>query len=226
MKIQIRQGTFETNSSSQHTLVITKTNEYLTTEEICQDLFYDSIPEKTVHISGFDLSFGRSPFRIIHSFYGKLCYAYASLVDNYNDDKHKEILEAIRECIPEVENIVTDVQEQTIFKKEIKPEKWGAMYRDDILKHIKDKFSEWNLEDIRYSEEEDRFYVETPIVGYSEDYGGLSKFLKERNITIKEFLTNKKYVIIQDGDEYCEWENAKQSSLINENNIIEEIIFT
>ena len=124
MKLQVRRGTFETNSSSQHTLVITKSNEYLTTKEICQDLFYDSIPENTVHICGYDLSFGRSPFRIIHSFYGKLCYVYASLVDNYNDNTHKEILEAIHECIPEVENIVTDVQVKTIFKKETAPEKW------------------------------------------------------------------------------------------------------
>lgn len=48
-------------------------------------------------------------------------------------------------------------------------------------------------------------------------------WLKELGISLKEFLTNKKYVVICDGDEYCVWEEMKRSGLINSDSIEKEI---
>lgn len=50
----------------------------------------------------------------------------------------------------------------------------------------------------------------------------LTSFLEEENISLKEFLTNKKYVVIVDGDEYCIWEDLKYSGVININEIEKE----
>ena len=52
--------------------------------------------------------------------------------------------------------------------------------------------------------------------------GMLNGFLKSHNIGLREFLTNKKYVIVVDGDEYLEFDNMKDAGLINVDNIVEE----
>lgn len=63
---------------------------------------------------------------------------------------------------------------------------------------------------------------EDKITYGSVDEDVLSPFLKAENISLKEFLTNKKYVVIVDGDEYCIWLDLKNSGLVNENEIEKE----
>lgn len=43
----------------------------------------------------------------------------------------------------------------------------------------------------------------------------LGIFLKKENISLEEFLINKKYVVICDGDEYCVYDDMKKAGLIN-----------
>lgn len=50
----------------------------------------------------------------------------------------------------------------------------------------------------------------------------LTPFLNDEGISLKEFLTNKKYVVIVDGDEYCIWESMKDAGLINADEIVKE----
>lgn len=57
--------------------------------------------------------------------------------------------------------------------------------------------------------------------GYVDD-DILSGFLEENQITLEEFLANKKYVIIVDGDEYCIWNSLKESGLVDLNQIEKE----
>lgn len=67
-----------------------------------------------------------------------------------------------------------------------------------------------------YSENDER-------VSYgSVDEDILTPFLKNTGITLKEFLTNKKYVVIVDGDEYCIWNSLKDSGLVNIDEIEKE----
>lgn len=49
--------------------------------------------------------------------------------------------------------------------------------------------------------------------GVDEPY--LGSWLATNNISLEEFLTNKKYIVIQDGDEYCIWEDLIRSGLID-----------
>lgn len=50
----------------------------------------------------------------------------------------------------------------------------------------------------------------------------LTEFIENEKIDLKEFLTNKKYVVIVDGDEYCIYKNMKKSGLINTDRIERE----
>lgn len=62
-----------------------------------------------------------------------------------------------------------------------------------------------------YSDDEKIFY------GYvdHQSNGFVTNYLKTNNILPKEFVTNTKYSVIIDGDEYCEWEKFKRSGLID-----------
>ena len=72
-------------------------------------------------------------------------------------------------------------------------------------------------------------YIKLPMNDWSDNvyYGYvdediLTPFLEKENISLKEFLTNKRYVVIVDGDEYCIWESLKESGLVNMNEIERE----
>lgn len=95
MKYQIRKSCFETNSSSMHSLVVTKKNSNvrMTQEEIRDEFYLDKDWYKEHHkndekeIVDIDLwhnDFGRSPFTVLSSFEDKLSYAIAEYCgDNY-----------------------------------------------------------------------------------------------------------------------------------------------
>ena len=96
MKYQIRKGCFETNSSSMHSLIITKENENVRmTQEEIRDEFYlneewykerhKNNEKEIVEINSWNNDFGRSPFSVLSSFRDKLAYAIAEYCgDNYN----------------------------------------------------------------------------------------------------------------------------------------------
>lgn len=169
--IQIRRNTFETNSSSSHSLVIMTDNIikengedlYFTHDEMLKSLH--GVSRGVYKSWNKDWYFGRSPFRVLDTFEWKLQYAYANCGEN--KDKIKEITDILKELVPEV-------------KKVSIPENLGV---DD-----------WELFD----------------------------WLEKYNISIKEFLTNKKYVVIQDGDEYYIWKDLINCGLIDKN-VIENI---
>ena len=58
-----------------------------------------------------------------------------------------------------------------------------------------------------------KFIKRPEYTGVDEPY--LSSWLEANNISLEEFLTNKKYIVIQDGDEYCIWNDLVQSGLID-----------
>lgn len=177
--LAIRRGVFETNSSSMHSLIIKKEDDYLTKEELSQEVYLytedgwhpdGDVGKFGLYFGGDESYFGRSPFRVLSSFKEKLCYYIASICDNEDDFKAIE----------------ADVS--LLF---------------DGCKGI----SLWGCQD--------EFYP----YGYAENYGSFKRFLQDKQISLREFLTNKKYVVIVDGDEYCEFEKLMQSGLIDDNNI-------
>lgn len=171
MKIQIRSGVFETNSSSMHSLVIKKCDDYMMPEQI-KEVYLNN--KNKIDFWEDDLEFGRHPFRVLTMFEDKLAYAIASLC-NWRRSKEKTfagIERVVMEIVPGCEGI------------ELPCVQW-------------------------YGDEEPKTYYG------SVDEDILSPFLKKRGISLKEFLTNKKYMVIVDGDEYCIWEGMKEEGLIN-----------
>lgn len=100
MKYQIRLGCHETNSSSMHSLILTKKNNNIRmTQEEIRDEFYlnkewykerhKNDEEEIVRIDPWENEFGRSPFTILSSFRDKLAYAIAEYCgDNYRMESY------------------------------------------------------------------------------------------------------------------------------------------
>lgn len=97
---QIRQGTFETNSSSMHSISILKKGGQYTKEEIESGMwiFGDGVLEP----SASDIVYGRTPFRILTTPNEKMEYAIASY-GSYA--KFKEIEEIMRRHVDRLKEI-------------------------------------------------------------------------------------------------------------------------
>lgn len=81
--IQIRQNTFETNSSSSHSLVITNNNlPWLTAEEAKNSLNWKYEEETGVFdlewVDDTEYTFNRYPFKVLETFKAKLLFLYAN----------------------------------------------------------------------------------------------------------------------------------------------------
>ncbi len=186
MKIKIREGVFETNSSSQHAICLTNNTEEYTPQEMKSGMWIDI--NGILRFYGDDLYFGREPFGILATFYDKLRYVMAALVGNYSytdhDDKALAYLNVLR--------IICE-------------------------KNIPD-FVDFEFQPKEYSRGKQLDY------GYAQDYGGLEKFLKARNISIEDFLKKKRYIVIIDGDEYNAWDKLKDSGIVDKSAIKEEVV--
>lgn len=103
MKYQIRKGCFETNSSSMHSLVMTKKNSNvrMTREEIRAEYYLDApwmkerikkVGKEVLHIDAYGGNdFDRSPFTVLSSFREKLLYAIAEYCgSNYTIQSYVE----------------------------------------------------------------------------------------------------------------------------------------
>ena len=91
--IQVRNNTFETNSSSSHSLVITNSQKpYLTTEECIDALCWDYDEDTGVWSPDFDPSeyyFNRYPFKVLRRFDDKLMFLYANAPSRYRGKTKK-----------------------------------------------------------------------------------------------------------------------------------------
>lgn len=103
--------------------------------------------------------------------------------------------------IASYENNEEKRKEITEILKEIIPE----------IKSIKYPTSSWN---------DDKEYL-----GYvdHQSQGLVTEYIKDNNISIRDFLLNGKYIVIIDGDEYGEWCKFKQSGLVNLDDIAVDI---
>lgn len=221
MKRKIRANVFETNSSSQHSLCIMKKDEHYTQEEILKDfpLFHDETNYEW-HIWDSDLEFGRSPFRALGSFRDKWLYACASLVEEYNDCIYKELEAIAFKYVPILKEIVIPITFECIADKEHESNKDSSyaqkygMTEEEFFEYLDKKEKEWGIEITYYETDEGDFRFTVPYTGYVGE-NILGSFLETEKISLEEYLTNKKYVVIQDGDEYGYFGDMKRSGLIN-----------
>lgn len=60
-----------------------------------------------------------------------------------------------------------------------------------------------------------------PNYGGTDDYQ-IEGWLKHYNVSLEEFLTNKRYIVVVDGDEYNCWLHIKDSGLVDTSKIIHD----
>ena len=105
MKTQIRMNCFESNSSSMHSIVTSKTTGIYTPEEFHEDIYINKNGKWDFWYR--NLEFGRSPYSILCTFNDKMSYAIASLcgvyvkqeiVDKYFDELERIACKYIPEC--------------------------------------------------------------------------------------------------------------------------------
>lgn len=220
MKRQIRRGCFETNSSSMHSLVITKEDRYFTREECEESAWVRDGKLKMNHLS--ELEFDRSPFDLLTSFNDKLRYAIASLCGSYTEkevaDKifEDEFLPIIKEVLLEVVSVDFIHGKRTFYYDFDRNEIPGDIWDDETGEPYCCDDNEKN-----HPEDREEDLIEYGYVDH-QSMGLLKGFLKEEGISLKEFLTNKKYVVVIDGDEYCTFDKLKEANLINLDWIVKE----
>ena len=223
MKINIRRNCFETNSSSMHSIVVTDEEGTYSEKEILENMYLWNDGKFEIW-NDDDLNFGRYPFRILTTFVEKFCYAVASLCGGYTDeeeaDKNFEMLENIaKKHVPALKLIKLPEKREPIFLREDGTEigSSGVWLEDD------DEFYYHKNKEKEHVTRSDYEYV-TPDYGYidHQSSGLFEGFLKKNNISVEDFLTCKKYYVIIDGDEYCEWDKLKLSGLLNKSRIVKE----
>ena len=232
MKIQVRNGCFETNSSSQHSLVVMKDEGYYTPEEISQEIYFEDDQETGEEdcvwdISGSELYFGREPFRALATFADKWQYACASLVIEYNDETCKMLVDLAKKYVPGLKKVVFPMDFEVVPKKteENKDDDYiqkRGMTEDEFEVFLNKQAEKWDIDVNWWNDRFGNFRYEKPSTG-RVDKPFLSHFLKKEKITVEEFLTNRKYIIIQDGDETCYYGGMKRAGLINMDAIDHEI---
>lgn len=234
MKRQIRRNVFETNSSSMHSLVVMRKDERYTQEEISKGIYLSKdkeTGEKCVWKIWDDdeLYYGRSPFKVLFSFKDKWKYAMASLVLEYNDKIYKELLNIAMKNIPGLKKIklptiikyFPNVQSEKYIDSDY-AKKYGKT-EEELVKYLRKKEEEWELdEEIGYWEDcYGDWCFDMPHTGMADE-NILSGFLEKENIILEEFLLNKRYIVVVDGDEYCIYNDMKKVGLIDKNAIDHE----
>lgn len=180
--IQIRDNTFETNSSSSHSLIITDFDGKYTPEEMMRGIYLWNGNKDRMYES--NLEFYRSPFSLLATFESKSRYAIAS-----SDGRLADEVEKIwHKYIPNFNG----------FKFDMKTEEYDY-----------DK-KEWvDLDEPK------------PIYGGTDDYE-IEGWLKSYNVSLEDFLTMRRYMVVCDGDEYREWYHILDSGLVDKSHIIHD----
>lgn len=237
MKRQIRRCTFETNSSSQHSVCIMKNGGTYTPEEILDGFYFykdrDTGEENCVWEPWENqLQFGRSPFSAFGTFRKKWLYACASLVKDYNDEIYKELVEIALKYVPGLKKIKMPTVVDFVANKDDPNNKDNEYVQEhgkteeELIEYLNQKEKNWGMvnNSIKYWKGRNGYFCfEKPFTGYVDE-NILSAFLEKENISLEEYLTNRKYIVIQDGDEYCELENFKKIGLINLDAIDHEVL--
>ena len=181
---QVRLNTFETNSSSSHSFVITDFEGRYSQEEIMNHIYLSK--DGKVIMWESRLEFGRSPFDFLNTFESKTRYAIASS----NGRLVPQIVEVWKKYVPGFSHF-----------------------------EFHEKYRVWD--------EEKQDYVDTdednPVYeyGYTDDYM-IEGWLKKYNVSVEDFLTMKRYIVVVDGDEYQIKDKIFNSGLMDTSHIIHD----
>lgn len=96
----------------------------------------------------------------------------------------------------------------------------------EICKKYVDGFTDFEFDTKDYvwdSEVKDYVEAKSPVPNYggTDDYE-IEGWLKKYNVSLEEFLTNKRYIVVVDGDEYAIYDHIKKSGLFDTSKIIHD----
>lgn len=180
--IQIRDNTFETNSSSSHSLIITDFDGKYTPEEMMKGIYLWDGNKDRMYES--HLEFYRSPFSLLATFESKSRYAIASSNGRLADEVEK----IWYKYIPNFNG----------FEFDMKTEEYDYDKKDWV-----------DLDEPK------------PIYGGTDDYQ-IEGWLKSYNVSLEDFLTMRRYMVVCDGDEYREWYHILDSGLVDKSHIVHD----
>lgn len=154
------------------------------------------IKDGKLQIFNSDLRFGRSPFEILSTAERKLHYAIASsALTSLHVVKDGNYDEYFSNKLRELDLIASKVFENCVGID------YPTIPRSNGIK-------EWEQFDLGYVDHESSKL--------------LTHFLDKESISLYEFVSDPKYIVVIDGDEYCVLNAMKRSGLININNIERE----
>lgn len=141
-------------------------------------------------------------------------------MDEYNDDTYKELRQIALKYVPGLKKIELPMRLAAVYNKNHPSYKNNEYIQkhgkteDELNEYLNQKAEEWGFDSADYYEVDGMFRFKEPYTGYVGE-NILSSFLERENISLEEYLTNKKYVVIQDGDETCYWNAMKKTGLVN-----------
>lgn len=243
MKMQIRTGMFETNSSSMHSLLIMKNRQTVTQKEIRDEFYLDEDWHKdnTLRLDSYGNDYGRG-FDVLTSFRDKLSYALASMcgscysLKSYirGGDTFHEVFESLLKKLVGVDKVEMYWDSENFH-----------VYSDSVTEDLEQDYTtyeevpyedlihneNWNKEgheDEDYYEEicrsgrkQEEIWLDVPKFGSvdHQSVGLFQRFLEKYNITLEEYLIRKDIIVIIDGDEYYLFNTMVKSGIINTNEI-------
>lgn len=244
MKIQIRTGMFETNSSSAHSLLIMKKRQTMTQQEIRDEFYLDEEWHKdrgnVLKLDSYNNEFGRS-FDVLTSFRDKLSYALASMCGNCyklksyieaGDRFEKEFMPLLKKLVgvDEVEMPMNDrdfnVYSDTITDDENQDyETYEEVPYDDLV-YSESREHGIYRETCKSGRKQEVIWLDVPEFG-SVDHassGLLQRFMKKYGINLEDFLIRKDIVVIINGDENDILGRMIDNNLLNKEGV--QIIFS
>lgn len=244
MKIQIRNGVWETNSSSMHSLLIMKKRQTMTQAEIRDEFYLDEDWNKErgniLRLDSWGNDFGRE-FRVLTSFRNKLSYAMAAMLGNcYN---LKSYIKAGDEFVCTFEPILKKLAGVDEVEMPMESE-FFTVYSDTVTDDVEQDYETYEevlYEDLVYDETKEYgrykevcksgrkqmgIYLEVPNFGSidHQSIGLFQRFLKKYGITIEEYLIRKDIIVIVNGDEDNVLGHMIDCNLLNKEGI--QIMFT
>lgn len=218
-----RCGIHETNSSSAHACICMSESNLLTKEELYHQIYLTKKGE--LYLFDVEHGFDRG-FRVLTSFSEKLAYVICEYCGAYFEDDpefentYNALLEIVKEIIPEVNDfyvykkdidIYLDDEGNQLFRKDLEYEEYDPE-NDVSVYSYKDKTGAKKIANV-----DKENYLEVPSIGTidHQSAGLLRHYLESRNISIKEFLLNKRYIIICDGDERDDLDKMIEAHIID-----------
>lgn len=250
MKMQVRTGMFETNSSSMHSLLIMKNRQTMTQKEIRDEYYLDEDWRKergnTLRLDWTNEEFGRD-FNVLTSFRDKLSYALASMcgscysLKSYirGGDTFYEVFEPLLKKLVGVDEVklywdsenfhvysdsVTDDLEQDYTTYEEVP--YEDLIRNENWNKEGHEDEDYYEEICRSGRKQEEIWLNVPDFG-SVDHassGLLQRFMKKYGINLEDFLIRKDIVVIINGDENDILGRMIDNNLLNKEGV--QIIFS